>query len=86
MIPSFNTYLHFALHCWILIFHINFVLKINKMTTDPVKSILAFYVRQSIFLTAATGFFSKVFIEKILRSCPDVREIFLLVRPKKELK
>jgi len=57
----------------------------NKMTSDPVKSIPAFYAGQSIFLTGATGFLGKVFIEKILRSCPDVREIFLLMRPKKGL-
>jgi len=57
----------------------------NKMTNDPVKSIPAFYAGQSIFLTGATGFLGKVFIEKILRSCPDIREIFLLVRPNKGL-
>ena len=55
------------------------------MTTDPAKSIPAFYAGQSIFLTGATGFLGKVFIEKVLRSCPDVREIFLLMRPKKGL-
>ena len=53
------------------------------MTVDPAKSIPAFYAGQSIFLTGATGFLGKVFIEKVLRSCPDVREIFLLIRPKK---
>ncbi|XP_024886088.1 fatty acyl-CoA reductase 1-like isoform X2 [Temnothorax curvispinosus] len=55
------------------------------MTIDPVKSIPAFYAGQSVFLTGATGFLGKVFIEKVLRSCPDVREIFLLMRPKKGL-
>lgn len=55
------------------------------MTTDPAKSIPAFYNGQSIFLTGPTGFLGKVFIEKVLRSCPNVREIFLLMRPKKEL-
>ncbi|KYQ54966.1 Fatty acyl-CoA reductase 1 [Trachymyrmex zeteki] len=54
----------------------------NKMTIDPAKSIPAFYAGQSILLTGPTGFLGKVFIEKILRSCPDVREIFLLMRPK----
>ncbi|XP_071565647.1 fatty acyl-CoA reductase 1-like [Temnothorax nylanderi] len=53
------------------------------MTTDPAKSIPAFYAGQSILLTGATGFLGKVFIEKVLRSCPDIREIFLLMRPKK---
>ncbi|XP_018361331.1 PREDICTED: fatty acyl-CoA reductase 1-like, partial [Trachymyrmex cornetzi] len=57
----------------------------DKMTVDPTKSIPAFYARQCILLTGATGFLGKVFIEKILRSCPDVREIFLLMRPKKGL-
>ncbi|KYN06164.1 Fatty acyl-CoA reductase 1 [Cyphomyrmex costatus] len=52
------------------------------MTIDPTKSIPAFYAGQSILLTGPTGFLGKVFIEKILRSCPDVREIFLLMRPK----
>ncbi|XP_018304301.1 fatty acyl-CoA reductase 1-like [Mycetomoellerius zeteki] len=55
------------------------------MTVDPTKSIPAFYNGQSILLTGATGFLGKVFIEKILRSCPDVREIFVLMRPKKGL-
>lgn len=55
------------------------------MINDPTKSIPAFYAGQSIFLTGATGFLGKVFIEKILRSCPDVRHIFLLMRPKKGL-
>ncbi|XP_024881763.1 fatty acyl-CoA reductase 1-like [Temnothorax curvispinosus] len=52
---------------------------------DPAKSIPAFYAGQSIFLTGATGFLGKVFAEKVLRSCPDVRKIFLLIRPKKGL-
>ncbi|KAG5314163.1 FACR1 reductase, partial [Acromyrmex insinuator] len=57
----------------------------DKMIVDPAKSIPAFYAGQSILLTGATGFLGKIFIEKILRSCPDVREIFLLTRPKKGL-
>lgn len=59
----------------------------NKNTSiDPaIKSIPAFYAGQSIFLTGSTGFLGKVYLEKILRSCPNVREIFLLMRPKKGL-
>lgn len=52
---------------------------------DPAKSIASFYVGQSIFLTGATGFIGKVYMEKILRSCPDVREMFILMRSKKGL-
>ncbi|KAL6254617.1 hypothetical protein P5V15_013925 [Pogonomyrmex californicus] len=55
----------------------------SKINIDPTKSIAAFYVEQSIFLTGGTGFLGKVFIEKVLRSCKDIREIFVLIRPKK---
>ncbi|XP_050584483.1 putative fatty acyl-CoA reductase CG5065 isoform X2 [Bombus affinis] len=45
-------------------------------------SIAAFYVGRNIFVTGGTGFLGKVLIEKLLRSCPDVGEIFILMRPK----
>ena len=48
-------------------------------------SIAAFYAGRSIFVTGGTGFLGKVLIEKLLRSCPDVREIFMLIRPKRGL-
>ncbi|XP_033224121.1 putative fatty acyl-CoA reductase CG5065 [Belonocnema kinseyi] len=54
-------------------------------TVDPAQSIPAFYSGRSIFITGATGFMGKVLIEKLLRSCPDIQEIFLLMRPKKGL-
>ncbi|XP_070168529.1 fatty acyl-CoA reductase 1-like [Polyergus mexicanus] len=57
----------------------------DNNSIDPAKSIPTFYAGQSIFLTGATGFLGKVFIEKILRTCPDIREIFILMRPKKGL-
>ena len=48
-------------------------------------SIAGFYAGRSILITGGTGFLGKVLIEKLLRSCPDVREIYLLMRPKKGL-
>jgi fatty acyl-CoA reductase len=42
-----------------------------------------FYRGQNIFVTGATGFIGKVLLEKILRSCPDVGNIYVLMRPKK---
>jgi|SRR5580765_1188180 len=61
------------------------LLTMDGNTIDPAKSIPLFYTGQSIFLTGVTGFLGKVYIEKILRSCPDVQEIFLLMRSKKGL-
>lgn len=42
-----------------------------------------YYNGKTILITGGTGFFAKVVLEKILRSCPDVGKIFLMVRPKK---
>ena len=42
-----------------------------------------FYSGKNIFLTGATGFIGKVFIEKVLRSCPDVGDIYILIRPRR---
>ncbi|XP_015116093.1 putative fatty acyl-CoA reductase CG5065 [Diachasma alloeum] len=50
---------------------------------DPNNSIPAFYAGKSVFITGATGFMGKILVEKLLRSCPEVREIFVLLRPKK---
>lgn len=52
---------------------------------DPLNSIPAFYAGKSVFITGATGFMGKILMEKLLRSCPDIREIFILLRPKKGL-
>lgn len=41
-----------------------------------------FYTDATIFVTGATGFLGKLLIEKLLRSCPAVRKIYVLVRPK----
>jgi FlaA1/EpsC-like NDP-sugar epimerase len=45
-------------------------------------SIDAFFAETVIFLTGATGFLGKVLLEKLLRSCPRVGTIFILIRPK----
>lgn len=41
-----------------------------------------FYKGKNVLLTGGTGFFGKMIIEKLLRTC-DVNGIFLIVRAKK---
>jgi fatty acyl-CoA reductase len=47
-------------------------------------SIAEFYEGRSIFITGATGFMGKVLVEKIMRSCPGVERLYLLMRPSKD--
>jgi alcohol-forming fatty acyl-CoA reductase len=42
-----------------------------------------FFKGKSVFITGGSGFMGKVLIEKMLYSCSDIREIFLLMRPKR---
>jgi fatty acyl-CoA reductase len=49
------------------------------MSTD----VAGFYSGASIFVTGATGFLGKCLLEKLLRDCPDIGNIYVLVRSKK---
>ncbi|XP_071441027.1 putative fatty acyl-CoA reductase CG5065 [Hetaerina americana] len=49
-------------------------------TTNRVEEM---FVGRTVFVTGGTGFMGKVLVEKILRMCPGVHRILLLVRPKK---
>ena len=51
---------------------------INDLPTIP-----EFYAGQEIFITGGSGFLGKVLIEKLLRSCPDIKVIYILLRAKK---
>lgn len=51
--------------------------------SSSIPSIPEFYRDKCIFITGATGFMGKALIEKLLRSCPDIKTLYLLVRPKK---
>ncbi|XP_062402811.1 fatty acyl-CoA reductase 1 isoform X2 [Sardina pilchardus] len=41
-----------------------------------------FYEGKSVLITGATGFMGKVLLEKLLRSCPGVKVVYVLVRSK----
>ena len=42
-----------------------------------------FYTGKNVFITGGTGFIGKVLIEKLMRSCPHLNKVYLLIRPKK---
>lgn len=48
-----------------------------------VETVPQFFAGRSIFVTGGSGFIGKVLVEKLLRSCPDIKEIYLLMRGKK---
>lgn len=52
-------------------------------TLHSFPTVAEFYRGRDIFLTGGTGFIGKVFIEKMLRCCPDIGDIYLLVRPRR---
>lgn len=45
-------------------------------------AIVDFYQNRSVLITGGSGFIGKVLIEKLLRTCPGIRRIFVLIRPK----
>ena len=49
----------------------------------PNTTIQQFYVGKSIFVTGGSGFMGKVLLEKLLYSCSDLKEIYILIRPKR---
>jgi fatty acyl-CoA reductase len=52
---------------------------IMSVTSD----IPGFFKGRCVFVTGGTGFMGKVLVEKLLRSCPDIATVYLLMRPKK---
>jgi fatty acyl-CoA reductase len=44
-----------------------------------------FFSGSCVLITGATGFVGKALVEKLLRSCPDIKTIYLLIRPKRGL-
>jgi fatty acyl-CoA reductase len=55
------------------------------MASDSI--IADFFQDRSVFITGSTGFVGKVLVEKLLRSCPKIKRLYLLMRtsPSKDI-
>ena len=53
------------------------------MSVGKLNSIQEFYKDKTIFITGGSGFMGKVLIEKLLYSCSDLKELIVLMRPKR---
>ncbi|KAG8514038.1 Fatty acyl-CoA reductase 2 [Galemys pyrenaicus] len=60
----------------------NFFLELWKTKGRIMSMIAAYYKNKSILITGATGFMGKVLMEKLLRTSPDLKVIYILMRPK----
>ncbi|XP_063242139.1 uncharacterized protein LOC134542114 isoform X3 [Bacillus rossius redtenbacheri] len=57
----------------------------QRMSVAGDTEVQGLYRDCGVLVTGATGFLGKLTIEKILRSCPGVRTVYALVRPKRGL-
>lgn len=55
----------------------------SRTQPDDYLPISQFYTDRSVFITGGTGFMGKVLVEKLLRSCPGIKNLYLLIRPKR---
>jgi len=55
----------------------------NKTTVTEEGFIPDYYKGRSIFITGASGLMGKVLIERLLYFCPELANIYMLVRPKR---
>ncbi|TKS72947.1 Fatty acyl-CoA reductase 1 [Collichthys lucidus] len=55
---------------------------LRKPTADIMVNIPEYYAGKNVLITGATGFMGKVLLEKLLRSCPEVKSVYVMVRSK----
>lgn len=46
-------------------------------------SVPSVFAGADVFITGGSGFMGKVLIEKLLRSCPNIGQVFVLMRAKR---
>ncbi|VVC88108.1 unnamed protein product [Leptidea sinapis] len=66
-----------------IIRHIPVTFKMGAPDGNHNSSIIDFYAGKSVFITGGTGFLGKVLIEKLLYSCKDIKNIYMLIREKR---
>lgn len=54
-----------------------------ESTGSPTMSVADTFKDTTVLISGGTGFMGKMLTEKLLRSCPDLKHIYLLVREKK---
>lgn len=54
-------------------------------TSTQESKIANWYAGKTLLITGSTGFMGKVLVEKLLRDCPDIKEMNLLMRTKRGL-
>jgi fatty acyl-CoA reductase len=57
--------------------------KYPERKMSELNSVQRFYKDKTIFITGGSGFMGKVLIEKLLYSCSEVKELIVLMRPKR---
>lgn len=58
----------------------------SQIDTNQKIEIKGFYAGKNVLLSGCTGFLGKVILEKLLRSCPDIGQIYILLRAKRHKK
>ncbi|XP_034241040.1 putative fatty acyl-CoA reductase CG5065 isoform X2 [Thrips palmi] len=56
----------------------------GEASGEEASEVVRFYAGRRVLVTGASGFMGKVLVEKLLRSCPDLGGVVVLLRPKKD--